>query len=1152
MQTVRRVLWHDIRISFRKSLGRFISIVCLVALGSFALVGLSVAGPDMRQAGNAYLSGHRLADLTVISSYGLDQDDRKAIDTAPGSSAIEYGYLKDVVLKGGDQSLRIYSAPKRISTYELVEGSMPTRPDQIAIDTALAESHPIGTSIEVDEKADQLGRKILRHRRFQVVGTVKSTEILSKVNMGPSTAGSGSLDSYAVSTPGAFDSDEVMIARLTFKDLDRIQDHYSDGYINALQGHKDALNRILADRPTARLATIKRPLKEKLDQGQDQVNQARRELEGNRRQLDEGRQQLDQAAQSLQAARDQMASQTSEAQAAIDQGQWQADQGQAELTRQQAIYQSSADQVAQGRGQVDQGQAAINQGQDQLDASRQQLENGKTQADQAVAQTQAAQTQCRQGITQVTSQIQAVDTELSAPGLPPEQEEKLNRTKAELQAQLDELNRQSPQIDAMVAEVQAGREAFMSNQYTPGMAQVAATQQELEGRRQDLIQARAEVEEGERQLAQGKTQLDQATAQLDQGRARLDQSRQTLAASRASAQEQIDQGQSALNQNTADYQAKLDQFNRESPEALKKIDDSQEELNRSADRLKRMGKPVYALDSRREAPGSEGYKVYVSVSFIVDSLAKIFPYFMYLVAALVTFTTMTRFVDEERINAGTLKALGYRDRDVMAKFLVYGGVASALGAIIGIITGHTLMPWIIYQAYSPAFDMPPIHYGFHLPITLLACLLAFLSAVVPAFLSAWRELREKPSALLLPKPPSAGSKILLEHIPLIWNRLNFTHKVTARNIFRYKQRMLMTIFGVCGSVALLMTGFGVQGSISAINEHQFGQVVRYDLIAAESSQATADQQATIRKRLDRADVNGSMNVRYEEMSKTAGHNADKQSITMLAPASVSHLNDFINLDTRSDHKPLDLTGDGVVISERIAQLTGTKVGGSITLQDSGGRDRTMRVDGICEMYLGHFVFMSPTTYQAVFHQDYSANAHLVAFKDSSVENTRKQAASFMRIDGIQGVVQNTTMMGQIDTVVRSMNIIMQVLIIVATLLALVILYNLTNLNVEERIRELSTIKVLGFYDHEVTMYIYRETILLSAIGVLAGYGFGAWLHHYIITTVPPDNIMFDPSIRWVAFAIPLVMIVVITAVLGWLVNHKLRNVDMLEALKSVD
>lgn len=1152
MRGGKHALWRDIRISFRKSLGRFISILCLVALGSFALVGLNVTGPDMRQTGNTYLSKHHLADLIIISDYGLDQADRKAIDSTPGSSGIEYGYLKDVVLSGSNQSLRIYSAPNKISTYEQVEGTMPTGPDQVAVDTALAKQHPIGTTISLDEKADPLGRKVLKHHRLRVVGTVKSTEILSKVNMGPSTAGSGSLDSYAVVAPQAFKSDDYMIARLTFTDLDRIEDHYSEQYIKKLQGHKDTLNKILSGRPTARLAAIKAPLQDQLSRGQKEIDQAREQLSQNQEQLDQARQELARGRRELQTAKNQLAAQTAQAQSAIDQGQTQITQAEQKLSEKQSQYQASREKADQGRQTIEGNRQTLDQNQAKINASKQQLEDGKTQADRIVSLAETAQSQCRGKIAEVTNQINSIQGQLNNPELTPEERDELTSQQTQLKIQLAQLNQIASLIDNLVAQAKSGRENFLNSQYNPGMDQVRAAQQELDRHRQDLNQAISQLDESERQLAQAKTQLEQAQEQINQGRARLDQSRQTLAAKTASAQEQISQAQATLDQKTAEYQAKLEEFTRESPSAKKKIDDAQKKLNESADQVSRLQKPIYALDSRREAPGSEGYKVYASVSFIVDSLATIFPYFMYLVAALVTFTTMTRFVDEERINAGTLKALGYQDRDIMAKFLVYGLVASSLGALLGIVTGHTLLPWIVYRAYYQAFDVPTIHYGFHWPVTLLACLLAFVSAVVPAFLSAYRELREKPSALLLPKPPSAGSKILLERIPLIWNHLNFTHKVTARNIFRYKQRMLMTIFGVCGSVALLMAGFGVQGSISAINEHQFGQVIRYDLIAAENSQATKDQQNSIQKRLSRSDIRGSLNVHYEELSKIAGHNDDKQSITMIAPAEANHLNTFIRLDTRSGHKPLRLDNHGVVISERLAQLTGTKAGDTITLQDAGGRNLSMRVDGICEMYLGHFVFMSPSAYRTIFHQDFSPNAHLVTFKDSSLENTRRQASSFMRIDGIKGVVQNTTLISQIDTVVRSLNMIMQVLIIVAALLALVILYNLTNLNVEERIRELSTIKVLGFYNREVTMYIYRETILLSVIGVLAGFGFGAWLHHYIITTVPPDNVMFDPSIRWTAFLVPLVMIVIITAMLGWLVNHKLQHLDMLEALKSVE
>ncbi|MEK0307346.1 FtsX-like permease family protein [Bifidobacterium favimelis] len=1147
-----RMLWHDIRVSFNKSLGRFISIVCLVALGSFALVGLNVAGPDMRDAGNRYLAGHHLADLVVISSYGLDGDDRAAIDQAKGTSQVEYGYLKDVVLKGTDESLRVYSSPRGLSTYKLEAGHMPQGEDQVAIDSRLAERHPIGSRIQVDERADQLGRKVLRKDSLKVVGTVTSTEILSKVNMGPSTSGSGSLDAYATVAPEAFDSDEYMVARLSFKDLDGIKDHYSDRYTKALQVHKSDLNRILAGRPAARLASIKAGQRPKLDEAQGKIDQANKRLDDSRRQLDHAKDQLDEGARKIGDAKNQLSTQTDRARRQIDQARGQVDQGERDLAGKEKEYNASAQEVSDGRKQVEQGKKDADQAQGQIDQARRQLEEGRKKADDILNQAKEGRAKIGQAIEAVNRQIQAIQVELGQPGLSDEEKAALQAKLGQAQGQLKALQAQAGQLDDLVAKAQAGRDDFVDRQYKPAMAQLEDKQTQLDGKRKELATAEGQVKDGENRLGKAKGQLDQARTRLQQGRDQVARAERDLASSRRQAQGQIDRAQADLDRSQAEYRSKLDEFNKKEPGARRDIQDAVKKLDQATARLNQLEEPVYALDSRREAPGSEGYKVYASVSFIVDSLAKIFPYFLYFVAALVTFTTMTRFVDEERINSGTLKALGYSDGDVMAKFLVYGGISAAIGALLGIVAGHLLMPWIVYRAYANAFDLPSISYRFHWQVTLLACVLAFISAVVPAWLSAYRELREKPSALLLPKPPKAGSKILLERIPLVWNHMSFTHKVTARNIFRYKQRMFMTIFGVCGSVALLMTGFGVQGSISAINEHQFGKVIRYDLIAAENSHVSQAQRKAIDSRLAADDVRRTAGVRYEELSRVAGHNDDKQSITMIAPEDTDSFKDFIRLDTRSGHRPLALKKDGVIISERLAGLLGVGPGDTVTLQDSGGHDHAMPVDGVCEMYLGHFVFMSPAAYRRIFNQPLKANASLVSLKDSSTANTKRQAASFMRLDGVKGVVQNTTLMSQIDTVVSSLNMIMQVLIIVATLLTVVILYNLTNLNVEERIRELSTIKVLGFYDREVTMYIYRETILLSAIGVLVGYGFGAWLHHYIITTVPPDNVMFDPSVSWVAFMVPLVMIVVITAVLGWYVNRKLRNIDMLEALKSVE
>ena len=486
------------------------------------------------------------------------------------------------------------------------------------------------------------------------------------------------------------------------------------------------------------------------------------------------------------------------------------------------------------------------------------------------------------------------------------------------------------------------------------------------------------------------------------------------------------------------------------------------------------------------------------------------------------------------------------------KFTVYGFAASTLGTCIGVLAGHTLLPLIVAHAYSAGFTMPDIMLKFHPWITMAAFALAWISAVVPAWLAASKELREKPASLLLPKPPAKGSKILLEHFPPLWNRLNFTHKVTARNIFRYKTRMFMTIFGVCGAVSLLTAGLAVQSSIGQIGNRQFEELIHYDLIVAEESDTNSAQREEIATTLKGKTVQSSTAVRYEELSKTTGKENDKQSITLLATDDAYNFNEYLTLRDRKTHQPQILVNNGAVISERLAEMLNVSVGDTFTVNDENGAQRTIKVAGISEMYIGHFIFMNAQCYEHVFGDQYSTNAYMVRLKDHSNANTERQGAKFMKLAAVRGVVQNTTQKNMVSTIVGSLNQIMEVLILVAVLLAVVILYDLTNLNVSERIRELSTIKVLGFHTSETTMYIYRETILLSLLGILAGYGFGEWLHRYIITEVPPDEVMFDPAISWIALAAPAIVVAVVLAVLGWIVYRQLETVDMLEALKSVE
>lgn len=1009
---VKRILWKDIRQTLSGSIGRFVSIVCLMALGSFALVGLKVAGPDMQATGAEFYGRNNLADVTVVSTYGLSEDDKDVIGRADGVRGIEYGYFKDVVIKGTDSSMRVFSKPEYISTYDVVEGRMPKRQGEIVLDLNQRSAFAVGSTLDVTEKADISGSTVLRHHRFEVVGFVRASEIVSGLNMGQSTSGSGTLTSYAVAMPSEFDSEVTMIARIVYNDTEHLN-YWTDDYRDRIQKHKDQLVKLLAGQPEARESSIREQQQEKIDQARQQVKDSEQ----------------------------------------------------------------------------------------QLDDARTQLELTKTMLDQAAA---------------MLNKMERVGTTGAV----------YEQLKQRYETVLGQYNTSVQEYNERLEEYNNGLQ-----QYQDGVNQLEQGSQEYQNNADNLAQA-------SNLIANKQAQLGQVASQA--GSTAVDGA------------EQLIEGQRSIEKAEEEYESKLAEFNSNKPKAEKKIAEAKTRIELAQEQADNLTVPAYSVSGRREGLTSQGYRVYMVIVNIIGKLANIFPIFLYFVAALVTFTTMGRMVDEERTNSGTLKALGYTNGDVMLKFTVYGFTASTIGTVIGVLAGHTVLPLIVEHAYSSGFTMPSIKLGFHPWVTLVSFLLAWMSAVVPTWIVASRELREKPAALLLSKPPAKGSKIFLERVTPIWNRLNFTRKVTARNIFRYKMRMFMTIFGVCGAVSLLTAGLGVQASIGQIGERQFDELIHYDLIAVEQSSTNSAQIDELKKALNKDSVSSSIAAHYEELSKTSGKNSDKQQITLLATDDAYNFGTYLTLRDRSSHEKRIMVNDGAIISERLSEMLHVSVGDSFSVTDAGGVERTVKVSGICEMYIGHFVFMNAQCYEKMFGTDYSENSYMVRLKDSSVANAERQGARLMKLSAVQSVVQNTTQKNMVSTIAESLNQIMEVLIIVAVMLAVVILYNLTNLNVSERIRELSTIKVLGFHTNETTMYIYRETMLLSGLGILAGYGFGAWLHGYIVTEVPPDEVMFDPALGWKAFVVPLLVVGVVLAVLGWVVYRRLKTVDMLAALKSVE
>lgn len=641
------------------------------------------------------------------------------------------------------------------------------------------------------------------------------------------------------------------------------------------------------------------------------------------------------------------------------------------------------------------------------------------------------------------------------------------------------------------------------------------------------------LEEGKEQLQTAESNFQNGNSQLEQAESRLKTQEEQATALPEPQKSQIEGQLIKAKEELATQKEKLAQTESDLTKEKEKIEQRQKELDELAE-------PKYHVYNRQTMPGGQGYLMYSNASASIRSVGNIFPVVLYMVAAMVTFTTMTRFVDEERTNAGIFKALGYRNQDIIAKFVLYGFLAGTVGTILGTLLGHYLLAGVISDVITAGMVVGKSQEYFYWSYSLLALTLSWVSSVLPAYLVARRELHDEAAQLLLPKPPVKGSKILLERLSFIWSRLSFTHKVTARNIFRYKQRMLMTIFGVAGSVALLFAGLGIQSSVGGVVDRQFEQIQQYQMIVAEKSSASEQEKADLESALQAESIHAYQKIYSKSIEKDFKGKAGLQTITMMV-TSGEDFKPFIALEENGQEVQIT---DGAVVSQKLAQLANVKVGDELELDG-----KEIKVSAISENYVGHFVYLKRDTYEQVYGTSPQDNTYLVKLKDPTPSNIEKEAAIFMEKAAVSGVVQNATAIHLFESVASSLNKTMAILVLVSVLLAIVILYNLTNINVAERIRELSTIKVLGFHNKEVTLYIYRETMVLSLVGIALGLVAGHYLHQFLIQMISPATILFYPRVSWEVYALPIVAVTVILALLGVFVNHHLRKVDMLEALK---
>ncbi|GHP14039.1 ABC transporter permease [Lentilactobacillus fungorum] len=645
----------------------------------------------------------------------------------------------------------------------------------------------------------------------------------------------------------------------------------------------------------------------------------------------------------------------------------------------------------------------------------------------------------------------------------------------------------------------------------------------------------------ENNLNHQQSQLKTKKAQLKAKQQQLTSQAQQASAASTQAQAQLRSAENTIKKNLAQISSAQAKINR----AQKNLQDKRQAIQNNDQQI------VYTIKSRNDY--NTGYNQFGEDAKRIDSLSNTFPIIFFLVALLVCFTTMSRMAGQKRIELGTLRALGYTKFDTLKVFIIYGLSTGILGSLIGVLFGTGFLPRRIFAAYAANFSIP----NFQTPLDpfwiTLSTVISIAVTTLPALYAAGISLRELPATLMLPKPPKAGAKVLLEKIPFIWRHLSFNYKIMIRNLARYKTRMAMTIIGVAGCTALLITGFGIRDSLNGILSTQYQKIVHYDVISIYNPDASSSKLAAYDDSIDnQSGIKSKTKVFYEQVTTHPKDDINNQTITMLVPKHPDHFSSYVSLRNPQTHQKLSLPKNGIAMTKKLATLTGKKVGDQITIKDANGKNHQVKIGKIVEMYAGHNIYLTPSYYKQIFNQSANYNANMIKLNNRSAKNIDQVSKNLNKPDASVTAVQSDDEKTEINNILHGLNNLVLIITLCASALAFVVLFTLTNINVSERIRELSTIKVLGFYPMEVVLYVYRETFFLTAVGILFGWWGGDYLHRYIMQTLPPATAMTTLNLLWTNPTISAILTIIFSVIVMILMARKINRIDMLEALKSVD
>lgn len=1141
-----------------KTKSRFLSIFGIVAIGISFFAGVKSSSPDMKLCSDNYYKENNLAHYRLISTFGFSDEDIEALEKAEGIK-IYPGYFTDVIVDSGEKddaarvmSLKDYGKSNEVTNLKITEGRFPEKADECIIDGGmLTAGKNVGDKIVMKSGDENPLSDTLKVTQYTIVGTFISPAYIDKSSRGNTTIGNGNITNIIYISEENFKTEvytEVYAVAESLLPLNA----YSDEYDKENERVQTILEDIGSNREIERYDEILAEANEEIEKAEKELADGKKEadekLADAKKELDDAKEEIEKGEQELEDAKKEL----EEGRKTLDDSRAELDKGWNDLAKGENEFNDKINQAQNeinanrlllnnSRSEYEQGWISYNEGLEQYNAGLEQYNQAKTQYDEGNNLLNAY----NQGLIPAEDFVAG----WTALGIPPQ--ELLEQSLQDL------LPGDDPQRDGAYF-IKAGMAYLeqLGSTLEENKTALDATYTQLEGARTELEAAKVQIDQAEAQLkageetlaaekAEGEKQLEESRAQLNNGEAEYKKGVEDYR------QGELDyaDGVKKLTEGRDEYQKGLREYEDAKADADKEISEGEQKIRDAKRDLEDIENPEWYVFDRS---GNPGYSEYGENAERINNIASVFPIFFILVAALVCLTTMTRMVEEQRSQIGTLKALGYTNGQIAFKYLFYALFATFLGSFIGAVAGQKLFPFIIITAYGMLYDIPLNSIPTDWLLTAVCTVVALAAVALTVYVSCKSELSEEPAQLMRPKAPRAGKMILLDKLPF-WKKVGFNGKVTARNLFRYKRRMFMTVVGIAGCTALTMVGFALEDSISDIINKQYGELNSYTGILAYDSVDSGDTD----KIINLIDDYGCEYAKYMQKKISLSYNGKTVDTYLIVPENKEELLKFYCFRNRKTKEIYPFTDTSVLIDEKSSSLLGLRDGERAEIYQEETDRKTVTISHAVENYPNHYLYMSKALYTELFGEEPEFN--IMAFGGGRADETLATeelqdgfAAKLLDTKAVMSVNFREDMIVTMSTMLDALNSVVGVLIISAGALAFVVLYNLTNINITERIREIATLKVMGFYDKEVDGYIFRENIILTFMGIAVGLVLGVFLSNFIIETAEIDMVMFGRDIKPLSYVLSGIITFAFSLVVTLYMHKHLKKVDMIEALKSVE